>query len=177
LLEEGKKNMEKAHSMGYAEISNFSLIQLVYLYIHQDDYQQLEWVYEKLTQFNPYNPRYFGGLAMVYKRNGKNEESKEAIKRILVIQSDVESIERGWVESQDTITSLLETIFGLKYNNPNYHKALYELQFEIGNLIEARKEARLYYGFYIQKPEVKNNPTLLNQAKKQLSDMLAKSSS
>lgn len=143
-LQRGKQNMEKAQDMGYSQLSQYSLTQLAYLYIDQKNYRELEWVYERLADYNPYNPKYFAGLAMVYKKNGKLEDSKNATKEILKIQSDARSIARGWTESQAVITLLLENIFEVKESNPAYHLALYNLYIEMANEEKDPAKSSLY---------------------------------
>ena len=167
LLQEGKTNMEKAQKMKYSQLSNYSLAQLAFLYIGQANYKELEWVYQKLTEYNPYNLRYFAGLALVYKKNGKLEESRQALKNLLSSQSDELAIEKGLVEEGEAITLLIENILELKESNPTYHTTLYQLQLELGNWEKARKEAERYYELYIQQ-----NPTLTSEAKSKLNAML-----
>lgn len=123
--------MEKAQDMGYSQLANYSLTQLAFLYIEKNNYKELEWVYERLTENNPYNPRYFAGLALVYKKNGKIEESNNAIKEILRIQSNAKIIEQGRTESQATIVLLLENILGVKESSPEYHLKLHKLYLEM----------------------------------------------
>lgn len=143
-LQEGKQNIERAQNAAYFQLSQYSLTQLAFLYIAKNNYQELEWVYERLTQYNPHNPRYFAGLAMVYKKNGKLKESTNAIKEILKIQSDASIIERGGTESREIIVLLLENIFGVKENNPAYHLNLYNLYSEMAHDENNPVKSKLY---------------------------------
>lgn len=143
-LQEGKRNMEKAQNMGYSQLSQYSLTQLAFLYLSKNNYKELEWVYERLTQHNPHNPRYFAGLALIYKRNGKIEQSKNAVKGILRIQSDARSIEHGWTETEKTIVLLLENILGVKESNPAYHAALHDLYSEMAREEKDPVKSKLY---------------------------------
>jgi len=144
LLEEGKKNMEKAHSMGYTQLSQYSLTKLSFMYIDKRDYKELEWVYKQLTQLYPYNPRYFAGLAIVHKRNGKIKESTEALKSILRIQSEDRPVEYGWTESQETITLLIENILELPKSSPSYHLTLHQLYLQMADEETDPNQSEIY---------------------------------
>ena len=144
-LQEGKKNMEKAQAMGYSQLSQYSLTQLAFLYISKENYKELEWVYENLAETRPPNPRYFAGLALVYKRNGKLKESTEALKEVLRIQSNAQSIERGQTETQGTITLLIENILGIQETNPKYHLSLYNLYLQMANEEERDSTKAMLY--------------------------------
>src|SRR3989344_199198 len=143
-LQEGKKNMEKAQAMGYSQLSQYSLTQLAFLYISKENYKELEWVYENLAETRPPNPRYFAGLALVYKRNGKLKESTEALKEVLRIQSDAQSIERGRTETEETIVLLVENILGLQETNPDYNLTLYNLYMDMANEAKNPEKSMLY---------------------------------
>jgi len=173
----GKANVEKAQTMGFPQsLANFPLFQLAATSAQQKNFLQLEWTYEKLTEFNPKYSEYFGTLALMYKQNKKEDKAKEALKEMLLIQSCVEKKLQSKLANADSTASFIENILGLKKENPRYHYILYHLYVEMGDFEKAREEAQKYYDTYTVITEVKNNPTLLAKAKTDLDALLAKAS-
>lgn len=143
-LDEGKKYVEKAQEMGYIYFSPYPLTQLAFLFLKMENYQELEWVYERLSQYGIPRPKYFAGLAIVYKKNGKLEKSANALKSILAIQLDPVNIREGWIETDKTITLLLESILGVKESNPEYHLTLHRLYLEMAQAEEDPEKSATY---------------------------------
>ncbi len=144
MLDEGKKYIEKAQEMGYINFSPYPLTQLAFLFLKKENYNELEWVYERLTQYAIPRPKYFAGLAIVYKKNGEPEKSANALKSILAIQLDPINIRDGWIETDKTITLLIENILGVRESNPEYHLTLHRLYLEMANAETDPQKAKLY---------------------------------